>query len=525
MTDPLRHGVAACVSAAILVGCRPAPVEPPPCPEPAAGALTVQALLRATPLDTVPSPFDAEFASAGREFGVPPSLLKAIAWAETRWQMVAGQEEFPGQLPASGVMALRGARLEHGAALAGVTVEAARREPLANIRAAAALLAADAREAGVARGAGETWTDVVARFSSIDLAEGRAAYLRAVAGALEHGPVATLAAPPCPEPPRDSVDYGSAVWRASPNFDARAADSTGVAHVVIIHTCEGNYAGCWSWLVNPLSRVSAHYVVNEEGTEISQLVREPDRGWHIAALYDCALNRRHDCWLDGVQGNHFTIGIEHAGFASQGTFPETQIDASAALVCDITRDRGIPRDWQHVVGHGQLQPANRTDPGPNWPWISYLHRAQRHCGEAVADDDITRTDTSVATVAVPAGWSISDSTPGYYGVGYRWASTRPDATDDVTFRLRVDQPGPRTVAARWTSGANRSPRAAYVVIGPAGDTLATVLVDQTQGGGRWHTIGTWTLAAGWHRVVLRRRDVQGFVVVADAVRMSEPADP
>src|SRR5512134_559179 len=239
MTDPLRHGVAACVIAAILVGCRPAPVEPPPCPEPAAGALTVQALLRATSLDSVPSPFDAEFASAGGEFGVPPSLLKAIAWAETRWRMVAGQEEFPGQLPASGVMALRGARLERGAALAGMTVEAARREPLANIRAAAALLAADAREAGVATGAAETWTDVVAHFSGIDLAEGRAAYLRAVAGALERGPAASLAAPPCPEPPRDSVDYAAAVWRASANFDARAADSTGVAHVVIIHTCEG----------------------------------------------------------------------------------------------------------------------------------------------------------------------------------------------------------------------------------------------------------------------------------------------
>jgi hypothetical protein len=58
--------------------------------------LTVQALLRATPLDTVPSPFDAEFASAGHDWR-SPSLPKAIAWAETRWQMAAGSEEFPGQ--------------------------------------------------------------------------------------------------------------------------------------------------------------------------------------------------------------------------------------------------------------------------------------------------------------------------------------------------------------------------------------------------------------------------------------------
>src|SRR5436309_15695484 len=87
--------------------------------------------------------------------------------------------------------------------------------------------------------------------------------------------------------------------------------------------------------------------------EISQLVHERDRAWHIAATYDCTLNRGHDCWLNGVQSNDFTVGIEHAGFASQDSFPASQLEASAALACDVTRDRGIPRDWQHIVGHGQ----------------------------------------------------------------------------------------------------------------------------------------------------------------------------
>jgi N-acetyl-anhydromuramyl-L-alanine amidase AmpD len=80
-----------------------------------------------------------------------------------------------------------------------------------------------------------------------------------------------------------------------------------------------------------------------------------------------------------VQSNHFTIGVEHAGFASQSAWPVAQIDASARLVCDMTRRWGIPRDRLHIVSHGQLQPHNRTDPGANWPWADYLARIDRYC--------------------------------------------------------------------------------------------------------------------------------------------------
>ncbi len=502
-----------------------------------------------TPLDLTPSPFDDAFAAAAGEFDVPPRLLKAIGWIETRWQMVEGAEEFPGRPAAFGVMALRGERLERGATLASVTRDAARHDPRANIRAAAALLDADARAIGIDRSRPEEWARIVGRFSGIELKSGRSAYERLVERALTRGVLeraalrgdlsaANAAAasrcvplpiphrfppgppPPPPPPPPDSgpPDYAPALWRPSPNFNDRAADATGVPHMVIIHTCEGNYTGCWSWLVNPVSQVSAHYVVDEEGTEISQLVRERDRAWHIAARYDCTLNHRQDCWLNDVQSNHFTVGIEHAGFASQTEFPASQIEASAALVCDISRDRDIPRDWQHIVGHGQLQPANRTDPGPNWPWVPYLHSIQRHCGEVVVDDDDVLNEAGTATVDAPTDWIADDQTPGYYGNGYRWASTQTNAIDEVSFSFFVGSPEALTLDARWTSGANRTPRAEYRVIDAAGNTLATLRMDQTTGGGAWHELGRWTFPSGWNRVVLRRQDTPGFVVVADAVR-------
>ncbi len=127
-------------------------------------------------------------------------------------------------------------------------------------------------------------------------------------------------------------------------------------------------------------------------------------------------------------------------------------------------------------------------------------------------------EPGAATVDAPIDWIADDQTSGYYGTGYRWASTQTDATDEVSFSFFVAATQSLTIDARWTSGPNRSPRAEYLVIEAAGDTLATRLMDQTTGGNAWQELGTWTFRAGWNRVVLRRRDTPGFVVVADAVR-------
>lgn len=332
------------------------------------------------------SPYDAVFARAGSEFGVPADLLRAIGYAETRWQMVRGAEEFPGMPAAYGVMALRGERLERGAALAGVTVDAARVDPEANVRAAAALLRAHADELGVGGDDPDAWAPAVARFSGIASPEGRDGYGRdAVLAALPDRAAAarasrSAAADPCGTPTAPVDGYAGAVQRPSPNYNDRPSGETGRVQMVVVHSCEGAYAGCWSWLASPQSGVSAHYVVREDGGEITQLVPESKRAWHIAARYDCTLNGSHACGtLNDVQSNHFTVGVEHAGFASQTSWPAAQVDASARLVCDVTKRHAIPRDRFHVVSHAQLQPYNRTDPGPNWPWTDYLNRIDSHC--------------------------------------------------------------------------------------------------------------------------------------------------
>ena len=42
---------------------------------------------------------------------------------------------------------------------------------------------------------------------------------------------------------------------------------------------------------------------------------------------------------------------------------------------------GIPRDRNHILSHGQLQPNNRTDPGRNWPWHAFIARVREICGD------------------------------------------------------------------------------------------------------------------------------------------------
>jgi N-acetyl-anhydromuramyl-L-alanine amidase AmpD len=518
----------ALVAAAALSACADAPTSP------------------AAPAPDTPSAaqLDVIFDEAGQEFGVPSALLKSIGYVETRWEMVRGGVEFPGQQAAFGIMALRGERLAEGARLAHVSEQAAQTEARANIRAAAALLDLWADQAGIARTDLAAWGPVVARYSGIAQVEGQASYVhndvyatlnRGVVGKTPTGEVHASIMPV-----RVTADFqlpqgGSAlavapdypvagtIWRASPNYNARPTGSTGVVQMVIIHTCEGSYSSCWSWLTNSAAQASAHYVVNESGSEISQLVREASRAWHIAATYDCSLNSSVLCGLNGVSSNHFTIGIEHGGFASQTTFPSGQLDASARLSCDISKAYGIPRDRYHYVGHGQLQPYNRTDPGPNWPWTDYLNRINAACGSSggtaiVVDNNNANNNASVASFESSTTWTTSSGTAGYYGSNYAFASTSP-VSDGATFWFYLPAAATRTVDAWWTAGTNRSATAPFIAYNASGTEVGRASVNQQINGGAWRTLGTYSFSAGWNRVVLSRWTTEGYVVIADAIQV------
>jgi len=494
--------------------------------------------------ERTPYELDAAFARAGQDFQVPAELLKAIAYAETRFEMIQGHQEFEGMPAASGLMALRGGNLTEGARLAGVSVEEARTQPEANIRAAAALLSQWAQAEGIAREDVGAWAPGVVKLSGITNPEAQAQYVhREVYGVMRSGVVAQTPAgdvavsllptevqakfaSPSVHAMAAGPDYAAAVWRASPNYNARPTGSGGGVQIVVIHTCEGSYSSCWSWLTNTASGVSAHYVVNESGSEISQLVRESSRGWHVGATYSPSLNGGVLSNLSGASVNNFSVGIEHGGSASQSSFPAGQIEASAKLTCNIAKDNGITIDSYHIVAHGKLQPATRTDPGPNWPWSSYISKVKGYCGstpppsgsELIIDSNNTNNDTTKGYIEVSSNWISTSSSAGYYGSGYFYASTQA-ISDPATFYFYASAAGTKTIDAWWTSGTNRSAAAPFIFVNAAGTTVASPKANQQVGGGAWNTLGTFAVTAGWNKVQLSRWAADGYVVVADAIRV------
>lgn len=109
----------------------------------------------------------------------------------------------------------------------------------------------------------------------------------------------------------------------------------------------------------PLSRVSAHYVVDEAG-QIYNLVPEEHRAWHAGA----------SSWEGEGDVNSRSIGIEIVNGGHDfglPDFPDAQIDAVISLLKDIF-GRWPQLTPARVVAHSDIAPERKMDPGEKFPW-------------------------------------------------------------------------------------------------------------------------------------------------------------
>jgi hypothetical protein len=128
---------------------------------------------------------------------------------------------------------------------------------------------------------------------------------------------------------------------------------------IVIHYTAISYERTLLTFRSPSSRVSAHYVVRQDG-HVAQMVSEDDSAWQAGH------------WWYNVAG----VGIEiELGLldGTSSTFTPEQYYATAQVACGISARHGVPLDRAHVVGHNEVPGAGKIDPGLTWNWPHFMY--------------------------------------------------------------------------------------------------------------------------------------------------------
>jgi hypothetical protein len=344
------------------------------------------------------------FQLAADDHRVPRDLLIALAWNESSF--APGDDDHTEHRPAHGWMGLTPERVAWAAELTGYPEAAIESQRPANIFAGAAILSALRDELNPFASATEPdegWWEIVVAWSEFGQEWLDHDFAREVFGTLQHGVGApTLNGDILSLEPREIPGLATVRYVAPPSSDGgdhsggigypgRArftpahssnqsyrSNGTNSINRVVIHTTEGSYNGAISWFQNPSSNVSAHYVLRKSDGEVTQMVADDRKAWHACS------------------NNNDTIGIEHEGASSNpATWTSAMFDSSARLTAWLVTEYDIPIDRNHIVGHGEIQPAScsfRSDPGAHFDWDAYLQKVAYYAGassaapEAPADD-------------------------------------------------------------------------------------------------------------------------------------------
>ena len=141
----------------------------------------------------------------------------------------------------------------------------------------------------------------------------------------------------------------------SPNFDTRPRP---IDMLVLHYTGMQSGQAAIDRLREPASKVSSHYVIDEDGT-VYCLVPEDLRAWHAGVSF----------WRGRRVLNDASVGIEIVNPGHEWgyrPFPAAQMDAVIALSQAILTRHAIPA--VNVVAHSDIAPDRKQDPGELFPW-------------------------------------------------------------------------------------------------------------------------------------------------------------
>ena len=160
----------------------------------------------------------------------------------------------------------------------------------------------------------------------------------------------------------------------SPNCEPRP--SACEPELLVIHNISlppGRYGGdcierfftnCLDWDEHPFFdeirgvEVSAHLLIKRDGA-LLQFVNFSDRAWHAGV----------SCYAGRANCNDFSIGIELEG-ADEDPYTDSQYQALVAVSALLLQHYPALRA-DAIVGHSDIAPGRKTDPGPAFDWQRY----------------------------------------------------------------------------------------------------------------------------------------------------------
>lgn len=148
------------------------------------------------------------------------------------------------------------------------------------------------------------------------------------------------------------------IKKPSPHYNDRPADCP--IDMIIIHAMGYPLDKSLKILSGDMSdygQVSSHYLIDHDGT-VYQFVDEDKRAWHAGISN----------WNDREGLNDYSIGIEllNKDENFNAPFEEKQIETLLTLIKTIQGRHPIRDDY--ILGHDQIAPDRKTDPGPFFPW-------------------------------------------------------------------------------------------------------------------------------------------------------------
>lgn len=138
-------------------------------------------------------------------------------------------------------------------------------------------------------------------------------------------------------------------WIGTVNFGMRKPN-----FVILHHTAQDSIQQTLRTFTLDRTQVSAHYIIDKEG-KVYQLLNDYLRAWHAG-------NGR---WGSVTDLNSISLGIE---MDNNGTDPytEPQITNLLTLLDTLKLNYNIPAE--NFIGHGDIAPGRKVDPGVNFPW-------------------------------------------------------------------------------------------------------------------------------------------------------------